>query len=58
MRKILATLTVVFAANSGLAHDEANCRDISNLLARLSCYDESHSGVAQLDRNAHERQGK
>ena len=46
MRKTLATLTVVFAANSGLAHDEANCRDISNLLARLSCYDESHSGVA------------
>ena len=46
MRKTLATLTVVFAANTGLAHDEANCRDISNLLARLSCYDESHSGLA------------
>ena len=46
MRKTLATLTVVFAANTGHAHDEANCRDISNLLARLSCYDESHSGVA------------
>ena len=47
MRKTLATLTVVFAANTGYAHDEANCRDIGNLLARLSCYDESHSGVAQ-----------
>ena len=46
MRKTLATLTVVFAANTGHAHDEANCRDISNLLARLSCYDESHSGLA------------
>lgn len=46
MRKTLATLTVVFAANTGQAHDEANCRDISNLLARLSCYDESHSGLA------------
>ena len=46
MRKTLATLTFVFAANTGHAHDEANCRDISNLLARLSCYDESHSGLA------------
>ena len=46
MRKTLATLTVVFAANTGHAHDEANCRDISNLLARLSCYDESHSSLA------------
>ena len=47
MRKTLATLTVAFAANTGYAHDQANCRDISNLLARLSCYDESHSGAAQ-----------
>ena len=47
MRKTLAMLTIVLTANSGYAHDEANCRDISNLLARLSCYDESHSAAAQ-----------
>ena len=44
MKKHLLGLAIVLAANTGHAHDEANCRDISNLLARLSCYDESHAG--------------
>ena len=43
MKKHLLGLVIVLAANTGHAHDEANCRDISNLLARLSCYDESHA---------------
>ena len=44
MKKHLLGLAIVLAANTGHAHDEANCRDISNLLARLSCYDKSHAG--------------
>ena len=45
MKKTLMTLALVAAANTGYAHDEAGCQEISNLLARLSCYDENHGGV-------------
>ena len=45
MKKNLMTLALVAAANTGYAHDEAGCQEISNLLARLSCYDENHGGV-------------
>ena len=45
MKKTLMTLALIAAANTGYAHDEAGCQEISNLLARLSCYDESHGGV-------------
>jgi hypothetical protein len=44
MKKTLITLTLVAATNTGYAHDAAGCSNISNLLARLSCYDESHGG--------------
>jgi len=43
MKKHLLGLAIALAANASHAHDEASCRDISNLLARLSCYDESHA---------------
>lgn len=46
MKKTLITLTLVAATNTGYAHDAAGCSNISNLLARLSCYDESHGGEA------------
>ena len=45
MKKNLMTLALVAAVNTGYAHDEAGCQEISNLLARLSCYDENHGGV-------------
>jgi hypothetical protein len=44
MKNHLLGLAIVLAANTGHAHDDANCRDINNLLTRLSCYDESHAG--------------
>ena len=44
MKNHLLGLAIVLAASTGHAHDEANCRDINNLLTRLSCYDESHAG--------------
>jgi hypothetical protein len=43
VKKHLLGLAIFLAANTGHAHDEADCRGISNLLARLSCYDESHA---------------
>lgn len=47
MKKHLLGLAIFLAANTGHAHDEADCRGISNLLARLSCYDESHAGSSK-----------
>ena len=46
MKKTLCTLILVAATNTGYAHDAAGCSNISNLLARLSCYDEGHDGEA------------
>ena len=42
MKKIAIALSAVLATNSGQAHDTVKCRDISDSLARLSCYDSSH----------------
>ena len=45
MKRTLLTLAALAAANTSYAHDEANCKDISNLLSRLTCYDESHDST-------------
>lgn len=53
MKRSLLALGIVLATNSGYAHDDAGCREINNLLSRLSCYDESHGG--QMPRAAAEQ---
>jgi len=45
MKRTLLALTMVTIANTGQAHDQANCQSIDELLARLACYDESHGGA-------------
>jgi len=47
VKKHVLGLAIFLAANTGHAHDEANCSSISNLLARLSCYDENHAGSSK-----------
>ncbi len=42
MKKIAIALSVILATNSGQAHDTIKCRDLSDSLARLNCYDSSH----------------
>lgn len=50
MKRTLLTLAVVAVTNTGQAHDQANCKNIDNLLSRLSCYDESHDTTGSLAR--------
>lgn len=45
MKYKLLAIALVFAVNPALSHDEANCASISNLLARLACYDNDHTKV-------------
>ena len=46
--KILIALGLLLCIGQSSATDEANCRNIVNVLERLACYDESHK--AQTDR--------
>jgi hypothetical protein len=45
MKYKLLAIALAFAVNPALSHDEANCASISNLLARLACYDNDHTKV-------------
>ena len=45
MKYKLLAIVLAFAVNPALSHDEANCASISNLLARLACYDNDHTKV-------------
>ena len=46
--KSLIALGLLLCVGQSSATDEANCRNIVNVLERLACYDESHK--AQTDR--------
>jgi hypothetical protein len=48
MKRTLLAFAVVAITNTSHAHDQANCKDIDNLLARLSCYDESHDATGSV----------
>ena len=45
MKYKLLAIALAFAVNPALSHDEANCASISNLLAKLACYDNDHTKV-------------
>ena len=45
MKYKLLAIVLAFAVNPALAHYEANCASISNLLASLACYDNDHTKV-------------
>lgn len=49
MKYILLAIALTLAVNQAMAHDEANCKNISNLLARLACYDNNHTTVEFSD---------
>jgi len=50
MKRTLLAFAVVAITNTSQAHDQANCKNIDNLLARLSCYDESHDASGSSPR--------
>ena len=52
MKRTLLAFAVVAITNTSHAHDQANCKNIDNLLARLSCYDESHDSTGAANRTS------